>query len=494
MARPLRTVLPGLACLILAACMMGPNYQRPTTQTPAQWSGALAGGTTADRGALAEWWKGFNDPILDWLVDRAVSGNPDLQAAAARIAQARAQSDAAAGALFPSLTGNASYKRYRLPSDLKSLVQQPAAGASASSAGGLQIPAYLNVYQLGFDASWELDLWGGNRRALEGAQDSAEAAEAQGRGAMVSVLAELGTDYGVLRATQLRINIAKHTLEDEQQLLDLTQDLGRHGLTSELNIAQAQASLETTRASLPPLQSAALQTIHAIAILLGELPESLEVELSSEAPPLPVPPSVPAGLPSDLLLQRPDIQQAERELASATAEIGVTAAQRLPNVSLTGSTGYDSSQLDALLKSGAWTWNLGASLTAPLFDAGRLAANQRAAEAAAQQQVAAYRKTVLQAFREVEDGLSGLAADREQAGSLEAALGANRTALQRSTDLYRNGLGNYIDVLNADRNVASGDDQLAQNQQTQIRDLIGLYKALGGGWQVAELAKPQEGK
>jgi NodT family efflux transporter outer membrane factor (OMF) lipoprotein len=474
--------------------MMGPNYQRPATQTPAQWSQAQAGGTAADRTALAAWWKGFNDPVLDRLVDRAVSGNPDLQAAAARILQARAQTDAVAGALFPSLSGTGSYKRYRVPTDLKSLLQQPGAGASPSSAGGLQIPSYLNVYQLGFDASWELDLWGGERRALESAQDSAEAAEAQGRGAMISVLAELGTDYGVLRATQFRITVALHTVDDEQQLLDLTQDLGRHGLTSELNIAQAQASLETTRATLPPLRTAAIQMIHAIAILLGELPESLEAELSSDSPPLPVPPAVPVGLPSDLLSQRPDIQQADRELASATAEIGVVVAQRLPNVSLTGSTGYASSQLDALLKSGAWTWNLGASLTAPLFDAGRLAANQRAAEAAAQQQIAAYRKTVLQAYREVEDGLSGLAADREQAGSLQSALAANRTALQRSTDLYRNGLGSYIDVLNADRSVASGDDQLAQNQQTQIRDLIGLYKALGGGWQVAELPNPSEGK
>ncbi|MFI4982809.1 MAG: efflux transporter outer membrane subunit, partial [Nevskiales bacterium] len=298
--------------------------------------------------------------------------------------------------------------------------------------------------------------------------------------------AELGNDYAALRATQARVAIAHHTVDVETSLLELTRSQKGSGLASELDVARAQGQLDTTMAQLPLLEAQRLQAVHAIAILLGRLPETTDDELTADAPQLPLPPAVPMELPSAVLQNRPDIQQAERELAAATAQIGVAEAERFPSLSLTGSTGLASSQLDQLLRHSNWTWNAGASLSAPIFEGGRLQAQQRAAEAAAQQSDLQYRKTVLQALRETEDALQGYAAQIQHYDSLADAVAAGQVSLARATDLYRAGLGNYLDVLDADRSLAQLQDQLAQGGQDRVQQLIALYKALGGGWQAGE--------
>lgn len=487
--------LPGI--VVLCGCAVGPDYKRPPMPAPQSFSAQAAeGGATFDTKsdpspALAEWWKGFGDNELDQLVVRMLNDNLDLKTASARIVQARAQLTAANAGLFPSFSASGSDQRYRVPNSVRELPQQaagsvsPAAG-SAVGATGFELPGYVSLYQAGFDATWELDIWGGTRRSVESADASVQAAYAARRGAVVAALAELGVDYEGLRSTQTRIEIANHTLNIEQNLLALTQNRQQNGLASDLDVAQARAQIDNTRAQLPPLQSQALQRIHAIAILLGQLPASLEQELGVPAKVLDSPPLIPIGLPSSLLLNRPDVQQADRMFAAANAQIGVAEAQRLPTLKLTGSTGYTSTALDKLLNQGAWTWDTGASLTAPIFDFGQLQANQRAAEAAARQQALQYQKTVLRAFQDVEDSLQSYAAAMRQQDALSAALGSAQLTETRSLEQYKAGLASYINVLDADRTLASAQDQLAQSEQSRVQALVSVYKALGGGWQSGE--------
>ncbi|HEY6452390.1 MAG TPA: efflux transporter outer membrane subunit [Steroidobacteraceae bacterium] len=483
---------PGDACLtvcaaaLLAGCAVGPAYHRPAVAEPARWSGAAAQAAfdpaSNPAATLGHWWRQFHDAELDHLVQTALTDNLDIESAAARIAQARAERDVAAGAAWPTLAASVKDQRYRVPDDLQRLPQQ-LQSAAPGAVTALTVPRYLSVYQLGFDTSWELDLFGATRRSVESANASAQAAVAARRGVVVATLAELGNDYLTLRATQARLRIVRHTLDTEQLLLELTQSRQRSGLASELDVAQAQAQLETTRATPPMLRAQVLQSIHALAVLLGRPPEDLEQELSADRPLPESPPAIPVGLPSELLENRPDIQQAERALAAATAAVGVARAQRFPSLSLTGGSSLVSTQLNELVKHASWTWNLGGSLTAPLFEGGRLAANERAAAAAAEQSRLLYRQTVLQAFRETEDALQSYAAALERTQALQSAAQAQQVELDRATQTYRAGLDSYIDVLDADRGVAAAQDQLELGRQQQLSALVAIYKALGGGWQ-----------
>jgi outer membrane protein, multidrug efflux system len=471
--------------LLGAGCTVGPRYYRPATPEPAQWSAAAADAsfhtTPPGTDPLVHWWTEFHDAELDHLVAEALADNLDIQSAAARIAQTRAQRDVVAGAELPTLAANARDDRYRIPDALRDLPQK--FSSAAPGVATITVPSYLSLYQLGFDSSWELDLFGGTRRAIEAANASTQAAVAARRGVVLATLGEVGNDYMTLRATQMRLAIAQHTIETEQTLLELTQSRNASGLASDLDVAQAVAQLQSSRATLPMLAAQILQSMHALAVLLGQAPEQLEQELSTTAPLPPSPPGIPIGLPSEVLERRPDVQQADRALASATAAIGIAEAQRFPSLSLTAGTSLVSTQLDELLHRGSWSWNVGGSLTAPIFEGGRLAANQRAAEAAALQSELQYRQIVLQALRETEDALQAYAAASEQFEALRAAAQAQQTVLARATASYRAGLGSYIDVLDADRSLADGNDQVALAAQNRLRALVALYKALGGGWQ-----------
>ncbi len=498
----LRFTAGGAICLLLlSGCTVGPDYHTPTVTTPEQWRASVPAGAASatDPSVLANWWKQFHDPKLDELVEIALHDNLDILTASERIAQARAQRDAVAGARWPSASGTGRAYRVKLPDSVGELTQQQApSGATPASGSSLQLPGYLNLYQLGFDTSWELDLFGQTRRAVEAANASAQAEEAARRGVIVATLAELGNDYLSLRATQTRLAIALHTIEVDGTLLELTRSRHSSGMASDLDVAQADAQLQTAQAVPPMLRAQILKASHAIAVLLGRLPESMEDDFPSSAaaadavPATDVVPAIPAGLPSELLQNRPDIQQAERELAAASASVGQAQAQRFPSISLTAGTDFVSTQLNQLLHRGSWNWDVGASLTAPIFEGGRLAANQRAAEAAARQSVLEYRHTVLQAFGETEDALQGYAAASAQRAALDQAVLSQQLALARATELYQAGLDSFIDVLDTQRSVAELEDQAAQSQQQQATALVGIYKALGGGWQ-SEAPEPRRG-
>jgi NodT family efflux transporter outer membrane factor (OMF) lipoprotein len=472
-----------IIALSIAACTVGPNYTRPQTETPPAFTPpptANADAAEDPAKTLAQWWKTFDDAELDHLVDRALQQNLDIQSASARIAQARAQRDVAAGGELPQVDGAGSAQRYKIPeaiSDIGSDLVPPDSGISSP------IPSYINLYRVGVDASWELDLFGGTRRSIEAAAANTEAAVAARRGAIVSVLGELGRQYAELRSAQARSALATRRSAIEQELLELADNRQQHGLANDIDVAQARGQLQTTQATLPTLEAQIARSRHAIAVLLGQPPASLDAELAEAAPLPPAPPSVPVGLPSQLLLNRPDVQQADRQLAAATAQIGVAEAQRFPSLSLTAATGFASRELDDLLERGSWNWNGGASISAPIFSAGRLAANQRSAEAAAQQQAIAYRRTVLQAFQEVEDALAGYGAEQTRYGSLSGASDSARYALERIREQYRVGLVPYLQVLDADRTVAQADDAVLQSEAQRTELMVRLYKALGGGWQ-----------
>lgn len=468
------------AVLAMAAgCTVGPDYVPPETQAPAQWTeaatpGLIGTGPEAGR-QLERWWTAFKDPTLDRLVERAVADNLDLKIAEQRLLEARAQRAEAAAGFYPTLDGSASAERQRYSTALKF----PPFGGIA------------NTFQAGFDASWEIDIFGKTRRAVEAADASVQATVESRRDVLVSLLAELGQDYATLRSAQARLVIADRNIKADQDGLDLTRDKYKGGLGNELDVAQAQAQLETINAAVPQLQTAVAQQSHAIAVLLGQEPGALEAELATPAALPPAPPVLPAAVPSDVVRNRPDIRAAEREIAGANAQIGVAIAQMFPSFSITPSFGIAGGSLSHLLNDGALQWGAPASISVPIFEGGKLEANVAQAKAVAEEDRLTYRKTVLGAFREVEDALVAYSAERRRHDRLIAAVAADRIAVDRATALYRSGLGNFLSVLDGERSLYSAEDAAAQSELTLTQQTIALYKALGAGWQVGEPA-PQK--
>lgn len=321
------------ALVLVQGCAVGPNYQKPKTGAPAQWSAPMAGGETNLEPSIALWWKSFNDPQLDSLVERAVKANHDLRIAGARVREARAFYRIASSQLWPTVDAGGSYARENQSKN------QPILGSLPMPSG---IPFENNVYQAGFDASWEIDVFGGNRRAVEAGKAEVAAAEFGRRNVLVTLLGEVARNYVELRGYQRRLEIANKNLKTQQEALALTEDRFKHGLTSDLDVRQAATLLANTRAVIPMLETGIQGYIHRLGVLLGQPPEALLAELSAPAPIPSAPPIVPAGLPSELLRRRPDIQQAERQLAASTARIGVATADLFPKFSLTGIAGYQS--------------------------------------------------------------------------------------------------------------------------------------------------------
>lgn len=470
MLRP-HAALPVLAVVAaLSACTVGPDYQPPRIAAPDNWSEPTAH-LDQQAGAarrLTQWWTSFNDPELDHLVDEAVAGNHNLKIAAQRILAARADRTIAAAGYYPSLSTQAGAQRTQLSKNLTLPIQ----------------PNLYNAFQMGFDASWEIDLFGKTRRTVEAADATLDSVTWDQRAVLVSLLGELGNDYSQLRSAQARIAIARETMAADQDALDLTRQKFSNGLGTELDVAQAQAELETVRASLPQFETMVAQNAHAIAVLLGREPGALKEELTGKAGTLPpVPPNLPSSLPSEVVRNRPDIRAAERTLAAANAEIGVAIAQEFPSFTLTPSLGWEAGTMNKLLTSQGQIWSLAGSANLPIFQGGALDANVDKAKAVAEEDRLTYQHTVLAAFQEVEDALVALTNEDHRQAALRQAVEANRLALQRATELYRSGLGTFINVVNSERNLNSAEDGLAQSALTRVQQSIAFYKALGGGWQ-----------
>jgi NodT family efflux transporter outer membrane factor (OMF) lipoprotein len=463
-----RLALPSL--LALAGCTVGPDYVPPAADAPSSWSEAGAGSPVSigpgDDEKLAGWWHGFADPGLDLVVEAAIAENLDLKMAEQRVLEARAERDAAAAGLYPSVT----------------------LGGFGGRAGINYPPisSTSNFFAATFESSWELDLFGKTRRTVEAAEATADAAVEDRRAVLVSLLAELGQDYAGLRSAEARIAIARRNIEAQKDAAGIAREKFHGGLGSELDVAQADAELTSLQAVVPQLEAAAAEERHAIAVLLGKPPESPGPALAETGAMPIVPPALPAALPSEVVRNRPDIREAERRYASANAQIGVAVANEFPSFSIAPDLVLASGSIGKLFTSGAVQWILEGSASQPLFDGGKREANVRGAKATAEEARLAYRKTVLTAFQEVEDALVAYRSERQRHESLAAAVAADRVAVARATSLYRAGLGEFLNVLDSERSLYAAEDALAVSDLTLVQQAVALYKALGAGWQAGE--------
>jgi len=476
--KPNRLLFLALLAALVGGCAVGPNYQRPAISAPTQWSAPLVGGETNAPASLTAWWKNFRDPELNSLIHRAVQSNLDLRIAQARVREVRAQSGIAVAGLLPTVDSSGSYAR------TETSHHQPVLGSIPVPAS---VPFNNDVYQAGFDASWEIDVFGGKRRAVESARAEVAASEFGQRAALVTLLGEVARNYIDVRGYQRRLAIANENVEAQSRALAITRDRFSQGLTSDLDVQQAAALLATTKAEVPSLQTALQVSIHRLGVLLGQPPRTLAAELTN-ARPIPVaPPQIPVGLPSQLLLRRPDVQRAERQLAAATANIGVARADLFPKFYLTGVAGFESVSASDWFTAGSRFWSAGPTVQWRIFDAGRIRANLKVQNARQEAALAAYEQTALAAFEDVENSLVAYANEQIRRQSLEDAVASSRKSLDLANKLYASGLTDFLQVLDAERSLYQAQDALVQSDRSVSTDVVALYKSLGGGWETFEL-------
>jgi multidrug efflux system outer membrane protein len=489
------------ACFVagtLAACRVGPNFTPPHPPVPDQYAGvknATDGGpvpiSSAAPPPASFWWQQFHDPQLDHLEERAAAGNLDLQAAFLRIVEARVQVQSARAQGLPSLDATASYSRelLGLAGILKSQHLNGAAAASPTTGGlisSLETP--VNLYQLGFDASWELDLFGKVRRSVEEADARSVGAVESRNDLLVSLEAEVAQDYFQLRAGQMLRRIIIDQVEAQREIFDLTQNRQQHGLAGEADVQSARAQLSMLQSELPPYEQSIVTSRHALAVLTGQTPEAMDAEFDDKGDLPAVPAVIPVGLPSTLARRRPDIRQSEAALHAATAQVGVSVASLFPDISLSGTLGLRNLSPGYLIDWDSKFYTFGPSVSIPIFHGGALVANVRLSRALAAEATLNYHKTVLNALEEVEDGLTALHQDAARTASLADTVTADQRALDVDLDAYRHGLTTYITVLTVQIQMVQARQQLAQSLLAQNTDLVKLYKALGGGWEDAPAA------
>jgi NodT family efflux transporter outer membrane factor (OMF) lipoprotein len=496
LAPRIRRRLASLLALLATGCTVGPDFKAPGAWSPLAWfADQPAPAAPVSPPALSEpvaepidprWWSAFNDAELSALEDRVAAANLDVRAATLRLAESRAQRRIAAADQFPKLNGDASYQR-ELPSSkgiFSLLGSSPSGGATGVAANGLSLQPF-NVWQYGFDASWELDLWGRVRRSVEVADATVAASEEARRDTLLSMLAEVARNYVELRGAQTQLRISRENVETAAASLKLTRERAANGLTSTLDVNNAAAQLDTTAAAIPQLEQQQMQLINQLGFLLGEAPRALADELATPHPVPPVPPRVPIGVPSELARRRPDIRQAEAQLHAQTAQIGVAVASFYPSVSLNGSIDLQALHFGNLANWGARTYSVGPNLTIPIFEGGRLTGNLELAKAQQQAAAVAYQRTVLNAWQEVDNALTAYAAEQRRLERLQQAVAQNRQALGLARQQYTQGLTGFLQVLTAEQQLLLTEQQAADSTTTVSLDLVALYKALGGGWEAS---------
>ena len=453
------------AVLALSACAVGPDYRAPEV-APAQIERAAAAGFDQSR-FQAAWWRQFDDPTLDALVGEALAENRELRIAFARLRAARSIRDDAANDRFPTVTAGASAEYGE--------AQQPGFGEERSS---------IERYDLGLDMAWELDLFGRVQRRIEASEAQSEAAEAELYQLQVSLIAELVDAYGQLRGAQLRERIARENLENQRNSHRLTEQLRDAGVGSELDVLRADARLAATEASLPQLQAQQSRATNRIATLLGQRADRLSIDLTPRELPA-IAKALPIGDPTELLRRRPDILAAERQLAAATANVGVATADLFPRVSLSGFLGFIAGRGSQIGSSAAQAWGVAPSITWAAFDMGSVRARLRGAKADAEGALASYEQQVLLALEESEHAFSDYARAQERLLALLRQSGASRAAAEQAAIRYREGTVDFLVLLDGDRERLAAEDAQAQAEVEVYRGVVGLYKALGGGWQLA---------
>jgi NodT family efflux transporter outer membrane factor (OMF) lipoprotein len=491
-------LLTGLASAVaLTGCTLGPDFQRPGWASPESWfAGPKETVAPAHSIPIAEpvdpeWWALFRDPQLTGLVQRVAGENLDVKTASIRLTESRAQLGVARAALFPTLNGNASYVRQQASNNGFFAGAPGAAGASAAngasgnSAGGIRTTGLkpFDIFQGGFDASWEVDLWGGVARSVESATASTEAATEATRSALLASMAEVARDYIQLRGVQAQLAIARDNVRTARQSLDLTQQRAAGGVTTDLDVANASAQLRTTLAQIPALEQQEAQVINALSLLLGQPPNALRADLQTAKPVPPVPPRVPIGVPSELARRRPDIREAEAQLHAATADIGVAEANFYPSLNLTGSFGLQSLQFSKLFNVNSKQYAVGPGLTIPIFQGGQLRSTLELRKAQQQEAAVNFQKVVLQAWHDVDNALTAYQAEQARRDELIHAVFDNQHALTLAQSRYQQGVADFLTVLDAQRSLLATEQQLADSTTTVSSNLVALYKALGGGWE-----------
>jgi outer membrane protein, multidrug efflux system len=459
-----------LLCLTIpfagGCAAVGPDYVPPENQLPVRWHNPLQGGLAegaADADALSHWWRTLNDPVLSRLMEEAVTGNLDLKEARARVREARAKRGIEDAGLFPYVDASGKMTRSQ--------------GSEETGAGTRR-----TLYAAGFDAGWEVDIFGGIRRSVEAADADLQASQASLRDVLVTLTAEVGRNYVEMRAYQTRLAVARANLKSQEETYQLTQWRFQAGLSDALSVEQARYNLENTRSQVPTLRSGLEASLNRITVLLGKDPGQLHEELA-QARPIPVTPTeVAVGIPADCIRRRPDIRKAERDLAAQTARIGVATAERYPRFSLLGSIGLEALSLGGFASSDGLTYSIGPTFSWPLFKAGAIRQNIQVQTALQEQAFARYESAVLTALEEVENSLRAYAEEQKRRVALQQASASAQQAAKLAQNKYEAGIIDFNEVLDAQRSQLSFEDQLAQSEGTVTTNLIALYKALGGGW------------
>jgi NodT family efflux transporter outer membrane factor (OMF) lipoprotein len=478
----------GLAAL-LQGCTVGPNYHTPPTTMPSAFAShppATQPGETVD---VTQWWKSLNDPELDSLISRAVQGNPDVQIALTHLQEARTFEFVATGQELPDLEASAAAGRGSGTNSAKGRISGPL--NAATNTGGLSEITEVG----GLDAAWDLDLFGGLKRASEAAHDETQAAAEARNDALVVLISEVAAAYIDQRGIELRLKIVNDNLQDEQQSLQVVQARYQRGFTTELDLALAQRQLAEVQAQLEPLQSARHADQRRLAVLLGEFPGALATELDQTQALPNLPAKIEPGLPIELLRRRPDIRQAERELAASTARIGVATDALYPRVILTGGLGMQGQGLGRDPVTSKFIGSIGPEAYWPLLDFGALDAAVKVQDYRTRARLLNYRKTILTAVEEVDDAIDDYSSQQILLAKLSDAISAAQRAVNVVSQRYDRGFTNYLDVLDAQRELYTLQGQYATTQEEVILQFIKLYQSLGGGWEnyqaVPPIHKPQ---
>jgi NodT family efflux transporter outer membrane factor (OMF) lipoprotein len=473
------SILAGLLAA-LAGCAVGPNFRTPKPDTPAAFVASTAvnlASTPTNAPDPAAWWRALNDPELNSLVERAVKSNPDVEIALARLQQARSYEAVVLGGALPEVDATGAAARGTGSDLTRGRAEQGL--VSADNTGGLQ---HINTIG-GFEAVWELDVFGKYRREFEAARYDAQAAVAARNAVITSVIADVVRAYVDLRGLQIQAGILHSAGDVLRESLRIVNIRYERGITNELDVALATRELNTLLAQIAPVEAELNAAQYTLAVLLGEYPENMVGELSVPdlIPTMPAP--VATGAPLDLLKRRPDIQQAERELASATARIGVATANLFPQVALIGSIGSQSQGLGTLPNVSKHIWSFGPGAAWPLLDFGTLDAEVEITRLQAHASLVNYRKTILSAVQQVDAALNGYAAQQERLKNLGEAMVAGQRAVDLATERYNRGLTDFLNVVDAERQFYELQEQYAAAQVAQGEQFVELYKSLGGGWQ-----------
>jgi multidrug efflux system outer membrane protein len=474
-----KVITPLLATVLLAGCTVGPKYSRPQVAAPPSWTtqGPWQPATPKDTIPKGAWWQVFADPQLNQFEDQLLASNQSLEAARDRLQQARSLARVTTAAYFPQLNTNPSAQRERASANRAVL------GATAPSE-----PITQNIFEIPFSVNYEVDVFGRVRRNLEAANASLQSTAADLQNAQLVLTAELAADYFTLRELDAELVVVQQALDYQQKALDLVQRRHEGGVASGLELAQQETVLDSSKTQISLLQQQRAQYLHALAVLTGHPASTFDIA----AEPLhSSPPPVPVGVPSDVLERRPDVASAERSMAFQNAQVGIATTAFYPHITLGGSGGVQSRDIGSLISAPSAFWAVGTDLLQPIFNGGRNRANLAAAKSAYQEAEANYRQSVLLAFQQVEDGLSGLESLSRAAATQQATVEDARRALNIANNRYTGGVTTYLDVITAQTTLLSNERLSTQLLGQQMVMSVYLVKALGGGWDASDIRNEQ---